>query len=308
TIASVLVGMVLALVVARRLAHPIKLLTHAMEHVDAGLTTSLNADRFDEIGQLQNSFLNMLSRLRISAKEQVQMQRLLIHSERLASIGTLASGVAHEINNPLAGVRSCLRRIQKEPENISQTKRYIDLMLTAVDRIGEIVKGMLDFARREGGEKKPLLVVEVLQEAVGLIDYQFRKKRVVLKTDFGKNLPAVMGDRGRIGQVFLNLMMNALDAMSQGNTLTVTCGTKDHQVMIAFKDTGCGIPENQINRIFDPFFTTKNVGDGTGLGLSIAHGIVEDHNGQITVTSEVGRGTEFVVFLPVAIHVETSRG
>ena len=299
TMTSVLVGIVLALIVARRLARPIKSLTAAMEGVDAGLQTDFQVDRFDEIGQLQGSFIGMLSRLRTSAQEQAQMQRMVIHTERLASIGTLASGVAHEINNPLAGLRSCLRRIKREPENASQTQKYVGLMLNAVDRMGEIVKGMLDFARREETEKIPLQVVEVLMETVGLIEYQFRKRHIQLKTDYTNGLPVVQGDRGRIGQVFLNLMMNALDAMPEGGTLSIICGLKDGCVEIRFRDTGRGISKGQISRIFDPFYTTKDVGDGTGLGLSIVHGIVEDHNGRIAVDSVEGHGTEFVVFLPL---------
>jgi two-component system NtrC family sensor kinase len=305
SVVSVLVGIVLALAVAKRLARPIKKLTAAMQDIDGQLQTDMQADRSDEIGQLQKSFLHMLSRLKTAAQDQTKMQRMLIHAERLASIGTLASGVAHEINNPLAGLRNCLQRIKKNPDNVAQIQSYAQLMLQAVDRMAHIVKGMLDFARREEGEKELFQVGDVLNETVALVDYQFQKNHIVLELVSAKNLPDVLGDAGRIGQVFLNLMMTALDAMPEGGPLRVTCVFQDEGVLTTFQDTGWGISPDKIGRIFDLFFTTKNVGEGTGLGLSIAHGIVEDHKGWMTVESTEGLGTVFQVFLPVG---ETSLG
>ena len=301
TVASVLFGIFLALAVARTLARPIKRLTAAMETVGTDFQTDLIVDRFDEIGQLQRSFLQMLTRLRRASQEQVQMQRMLVHTERLASIGTLASGVAHEINNPLSGLRSCIQRILRQPDKVAQTQQYGELMLQAIDRMGNIVRGMLDFARRGGGETQPVNIVTLLQEAIGLVDHQFKKRHIVLHTTYPENLSPVMGDSGRIGQVFLNLMMNAVDAMPDGGILSVVCHREEGWIITQVKDTGRGIAKDQLSRIFDPFYTTKEVGEGTGLGLSIAHGIVEEHGGRIVVESVENKGTTFTVYFPVTV-------
>ena len=304
TVASVVAGIVMALTVARALARPIKRLAAAMEEVGADLQTDFEVGRPDEIGHLQRTFLDMLDRLRKAVQRQMRMRQMLIQRERLASIGTLTAGVAHEINNPLSGLRNCLRRIQRHPENAVQIRHYSDLMLEAVERIGKIVKGMLDFARQEDLTVQPLRVPEILQETIGLAEHRLREHRIELKTGFGTGLPEIRGDRHRIGQAFLNLILNAIDAMPDGGALHISCAQSEKYLVTRVRDTGCGIPEAQIGRIFDPFYTTKEVGEGTGLGLSITYGIVEEHSGRIAVESREGEGTEFVVYLPMPDGLE----
>ena len=227
-----------------------------------------------------------------------ELEEQLLLSSRLASLGRMAAGVAHEINNPLAGLRSCLRRIAKAPDNVSQIQSYTTMMVDAVDRIGNIARGMLNLAHPERLVEEPLQVPDAVRDALALAEHQLRRNGIELETELADDLPRVRGDRDRLGQVFLNLILNAVDAMPSGGRLSISCGRHGEQIATRVKDTGSGIPETDLAKVFDPFYTTKSVGEGTGLGLSIAHGIVDKHGGRIDVSSHSGEGTEFTVVLP----------
>ena len=299
TVAAFAVSIAIAMSVARALARPIKRLTAAMHEVGPDFRTDLRMDRSDEIGHLQSSFLGMLGRLEEAVRDRVRLQQMLLHAERLASIGTLAAGVAHEINNPLAGLRACLRRVQREPKNVVQSRRYSSLMMDAVDRIGMIVRGMLDFARQEDLDPQPLEMRQVILDAVELTEHRLRDCGVEVVVDVGNGLPDVSADRRGMGQVFVNLILNAVDAMPDGGDLRIACALESKSLVTRVQDRGCGIAEDQISRVFDPFYTTTDAGKGTGLGLSICYRIVEEHGGRIVVQSEEGKGTEFAVYLPL---------
>jgi len=302
TIVSAVISIAIALVVAQRLARPIKYLSGAMQEMGADFRTDFAADRSDEIGLLQRSFLEMVERLKAGVQEQARLQRMLLHADRLTALGTMAAGVAHEISNPLTGMRSCLERINKKPDNLTQTQSYAEFMLKALERIEKVVRGMLDFARQEKEDLafQPTQLPEILQEVVDLIEHRLREKQIELTTRFESDQAEVQGNHFGIGQAFLNLALNAIDAMEEGGQLRLSCERIDEHLVTVVGDTGHGIPENRIDRIFDPFYTTKEVGEGVGLGLSIVHGIVEKHGGRIRVESEEGKGTTFTVYLPLS--------
>jgi len=232
-------------------------------------------------------------------KELQEAQEQLIQSEKLASIGQLAAGVAHELNNPISVMLGFSQAIlRKLPEDDPLRKP-----LATIEREGlrckGIIQNLLDFARRSKPSLQPTNVNEVLEAACALIEHQISLDNVVVTKGYDPHLPQVLADANQLQQVFVNIIINARDAMPQGGTLRLITRSLGDEVHIIFSDTGIGIPPENIKRIFDPFFTTKEVGQGTGLGLSVSYGIVEQHGGTIEVKSEVGVGTTFIVKLPV---------
>jgi PAS domain S-box-containing protein len=230
----------------------------------------------------------------------------LAESDRLASLGRLAAGVAHEINNPLtlvSGYAELLRDSVADP----QLREQAAVIVEEVQRIAGIVRNLLTFARQQPATAIPCDVNGILGRLCSLTASQFQKAKVELMLRCEPGLPQVVANPGELEQVFLNLMINALEAMPRGGRLTVDtqCAHVDGGpwVEIRFADTGCGIKEEYIDRIFEPFFTTKEVGKGTGLGLSVSYGIVRKYGGTIDVSSEEGRGSVFVVRLPARAGV-----
>lgn len=255
----------------------------------------------DELGMLGNRFNEMTIRLREVYAEMRDTQARLIRAEKLTTIGTLAASIAHEVNNPLAGLRNCLRRIQKDPGNAAQTAAYIDMMMRALDRIEATVQGLLNFARQQEVEIRPLSILEVVQEALDLTDHRLKSDRIEVRADLGAEIPEVPMDRHRLVQVFVNLILNAADAMPEGGRLTVEAKYRAAEsagwVEVVIADTGIGISTEALSQIFEPFYTTKP--QGTGLGLSVSRNIIEEHGGEIAVHSAEGQGTVFTVLLPV---------
>jgi len=232
-------------------------------------------------------------------KELKQTQEQLIQSEKLASIGQLAAGVAHELNNPISVMLGFSQAIlRKLPEDNPLYKP-----LSTIEREGlrckGIIQNLLDFARRSKPAFQPTNINEVLEAACALIEHQISLDNVVITKGYAPNLPRVLADANQIQQVFVNIIHNAYQAMPQGGTLRLITRSLGDEVQVIFSDTGVGISPENIKRIFDPFFTTKEVGQGTGLGLSVSYGIVEQHGGTIEVESKVGVGTTFIIKLPI---------
>jgi two-component system NtrC family sensor kinase len=254
----------------------------------------------DELGILGSRFNGMMLRLREVYAEMRAAQARLIHAEKLTTIGTLAAGIAHEVNNPLAGLLNCLRRIRKDPGNAAQTTAYIDMMMRALDRLETVVRGLLDFARHREMEVHPLALAAVVQDALDLTEHRLKSSRIEVRADLGAEIPAVPADRHRLGQVFVNLILNAADAMPEGGRLTVEANYRVAETAgwaeVVIADTGIGISTEVLPHIFEPFYTTKP--QGTGLGLSVSRNIVEEHGGKIAVHSAQGQGTRFTVLLP----------
>jgi len=234
-----------------------------------------------------------------------EISRQLLQAAKLASIGELAGGVAHEINNPVTGILSTSTHLidkRRDTNLTSRDKQELALIAEQAERISDIVSKLLTFSRQSRMELTLCDVNTVIEGAISLIEFRLKGSAVVLRRDLNANLPAVLCDPNRLTEVFVNLMNNAIDAMHASGTLTVGTGQASNgYVRIAVSDTGSGIDPALMQRIFDPFFTTKEAGKGTGLGLSISHGIVRGHQGEIRVQSTPGRGSTFTVLLPARI-------
>jgi signal transduction histidine kinase len=234
--------------------------------------------------------------------ERKETEVRLIMNERLAALGQMASGIAHEINNPLATIATCteglLNRLEKEKVSpIFGT--YLRIIDEEVFRCKGITTDMLSFVRKANHERKEVNLNEVLNKTLEMISLQGRLKEVEILRNLHGEGPTVLGNEGELIQAFTSVIINALDAMEDHGTLSFEMGTEGDRVFIKISDTGCGIPPGLTHRIFDPFFTTKSERGGTGLGLAIAKKIIEENNGKIEVASEEGKGTSFTITLPI---------
>ncbi|MBN2238398.1 MAG: PAS domain-containing protein [Dehalococcoidales bacterium] len=234
--------------------------------------------------------------------ERKNFQDQISAQDRLASIGKLTSGVAHEINNPLAIIKG-LTELLLDSEINGETREDVTTISEEVDRATSIVSNLLTFARRQHGEKRFIDVNEIIQKTVALREYELTCNNIQTILDLSPDLPRIVGNNIQIRQVITNLIINAEFFITEANgqgTIEVSTREVEDMVYIRIKDDGPGISQENISRIFDPFFTTKRIGQGTGLGLSICHGIITEHGGDITVESKPGDGTAFIITLPVA--------
>jgi PAS domain S-box-containing protein len=228
--------------------------------------------------------------------EKIRMQQQLLTSEKLASIGLLSAGVAHEINTPLTGISSYVQMLQKKLTD-AHYAQILQKIEAQTERVNRIVKNLLNFARNPADESfQRINLKESLEEIISLIDY--RLKSLNIKLELKLEPVCVYAQRERLQQVFINIILNALDAMPGGGTLTIETQKTGSQAIIKITDTGTGIKPEHLPRIFDPFFTTKGLGKGTGLGLSISFAIIKEHDGQILVDTAVGKGTTFTIVIP----------
>jgi len=239
------------------------------------------------------------------------LQTQLVQSERLAILGQLAAGVAHEINNPINGILTYIKLLLKKLEqgNLAATaskfKEYLTVMERETKRVGRTTQNLLDFSRRDEPDIRPVQINEVIEQSLMLLGDPLSVRNVTVTKEGKAALPEVMGDFGQLQQVFVNLFMNAAQAMPKGGNLkikTAAEGTPGREcfIKISVSDTGCGIPKENITKIFDPFFTTKGGKESTGLGLglSIVQRIIRTHHGHISVKSTIGKETTFTIELP----------
>lgn len=230
-----------------------------------------------------------------------QLEEHLARTDKLASLGQLAAGVAHEMNNPLGSIMVLSYLLLEDMGEECLERHQIEKIIREATRCKEIVQGLLEFSRYMPSRMVPLQINSILEEVLFLVSGHLLFQHVDLATEFHPELPSVLGDKNRLEQVFVNLLMNSADAMEGMGRLTVSTSLNPEgdRVRLAFRDTGPGIPDDQLGRLFDPFFTTKRVGKGVGLGLSISYGIIEKHMGRIFVENTGPQGTTFVVELPV---------
>ncbi len=232
--------------------------------------------------------------------ETKKLEQQIMNSEKLASIGKLAAGVAHEINNPLGGILSCLYNLRKGTVSPDRQEEYLVSMEDGLRRVQKIVRQLLDFSQQYEPELSFADLNGIVDRVLVLTNHTFTANQVRLAKHLQSDLPPVLVDRHMIEQVLMNLILNAVQAIRSGGVVTIKTVATDDVCKILVEDTGCGIPSHLLSRIFDPFFTTKPTGEGTGLGLSVSLGIVERHGGRILVESEVGKGTVFTVCLPLS--------
>jgi PAS domain S-box-containing protein len=237
----------------------------------------------------------------------IRLEEQLQHSEKMASIGILAAGVAHEVNTPLTGISSYTQMLREQikPEDL----RYplLEKIEKQTFRAAKIINNLLNFSRSGSADLERLDLNKLLLDVVSLLEHQLERNRVKVLKQFAEDLPSVRGNENRLQQVFFNLILNARDAMPSGGWLTLVTRSDDDTVIVEVKDTGHGIERGDIRRIYDPFFTTKGIGRGTGLGLSVSYGILQEHGGAIFVESVPGKGTTFQVALPATPTAEAAR-
>jgi two-component system NtrC family sensor kinase len=234
----------------------------------------------------------------ISAR--VQLEEQLQISEKMASIGLLAAGVAHEVNTPLTGISSFVQMLMQGAEPDDPTTKVLEKIERQTFRAAKIVNGLLNLARPAQVDSGAVDINVVINDVLSLLEHQLRNGRIQVRKELQPVAPFVQGIEYKLQQVFLNLFLNARDAMPKGGWLTITTRSADDTAVVEVRDTGSGISPDQLSRIYDPFFTTKDIGKGTGLGLSITYGIVHEHGGTITCDSAPGQGTRFTLTLPLS--------
>jgi len=301
-IAITAVSLMIYLLVNRIVLRPVQKIVAATRKVAAGdLLYKVELAKRDEIGMLANSFNEMTRKLS-------EAQRQVYQSQKLAAVGQLAAGVAHEINNPLTGVLSYSSFLLKRAENNPEFKNDLEVIVRETKRCRGIVKGLLDFSRQSPPEKHASDINEIARQAIQIVQAQMETHNVDLQTNLRADLPRIHADANQIQQVLVNLLLNANDAIGEGGGAVAlatdfeTAGgnspSTSKRIEVRVSDTGCGISAANLQKIFDPFFSTKGA-KGTGLGLAVAWGIIEKHNGRIEVESEVGKGTTFRILLPL---------
>ncbi|MDA8139541.1 MAG: ATP-binding protein [Desulfobacteraceae bacterium] len=276
---------------------PLLLVRNATDQVARATFTPIafDKDKQDEITRLMASFNKMVAELD-SRQEQ------LVQSRKLASIGTLTSGIAHELNNPLNNISITAEAFMLNYPNMSdkEIKEMIEDIMVQTDRASQVVKNLLEFSRTERPSFRLLQPREIIERTLSLVKNQLAMARVRIQTDFAPELPAVRGKGQDLQQAFVNLLLNAIQAMPQGGEIKIRAGRGPQgHLRIDLADSGTGIKPEDLAHIFDPFYTTKESGAGTGLGLSIVYNIIRTHGGYIEVNSEVGKGSTFSIFLPI---------
>jgi len=296
---------------------PISQLMLGIKNMAKGeLNTRIDLGRGDELSELGQAFNQMAIDLK-RAREQLiregeiklELERSLRQSEKLATIGQLASGLAHEIGTPLNIIAGRADLTMRKLGENEEAQKNLNIIVQQTERITKIIQQLLGFVRKKKPEQKPLNISTLLETTLDFLDQKIQKQRVRVVKTMEENPPVVTGDADQLQQVFLNLLLNAVQSMPQGGELRLSSGARwiskegleDGQrqyVEICVEDTGTGMEREVMENIFNPFFTTKENDQGTGLGLTVSHGIVQDHEGWIEVYSEVGKGSLFKVYLP----------
>ena len=303
TLGGALLSFLAAYFISRRITVPLNQLVTASQEVTRGnLDTTVTITTNDELQVLAESFNTMALALK-KRDEQLKefTTRKIMESERLALVGQLSANVAHELNNPLTGIVTYSHLLLERIPSEDPVRPSVEKIAGQANRCRDIIRGLLDFARQRKPDKTLCMVNSVLQECVSLVENQALFHNIQIIENYQSDLPMVVIDPAQIERVFMNLIINAAEAMDGAGRLTLTThlSTDRQCIDIEVSDTGHGIREEDMDKIFDPFFTTNDVGHGTGLGLAISYGIVKGHKGTIAAESEIGKGTTFTVKLPV---------
>jgi len=300
-LASILITIVLAIPVSGYITRPLgelrKLVQTSQKVSQGDLSARAPVNVGGEVGLVASSFNTMLDTLQST-------QDKLIQSEKLASLGQLAAGVAHELNNPLATILLYADILRRESALDLQHQTDLETIINETLRCKQIVSGLLNFARQTQVNAQPTSVNDLIQELIEIEKRHTRYEKIVFNLELEAALPLAELDAAQFREVLLNLIHNAADAMPDGGKITIRTAAKpDDMIAVEVQDEGKGIPPEHLSKLFTPFFTTKPVGKGTGLGLAIIYGIVKMHRGQINVQSEVGRGTTFTISLPIKLNL-----
>jgi two-component system NtrC family sensor kinase len=308
-----------------QIINPLQKMVVATQKIAKGdLTHKLNVRSRDEIGDLAHSFDKMTEELRVAnhklidwgktlekkveerTEEIRKMQSHLIQQEKLASLGKLAAGIAHEINNPLGGILIYSHLLLEEADKGGHEHENLKKIVKETTRCKEIVKGLLQFARPRDPEMIQTDINEILENSLSIMERQALFQNIELRKKYSNDLPKIVADSAQLQQVFMNIILNGAEAMDGKGKFTIKTSLEGDRknIHIEFTDTGHGINEEDKKRLFEPFFTTKEVGKGTGLGLAISYSIIQKHEGTINVKSEVGKGSTFTVTIPIKREIE----
>jgi len=241
-------------------------------------------------------------------QDKIKLQEQIRHADRLATIGQLSAGVAHELNEPLGSILGFSQLVKKSPELSEQAKQDLEKIMKASLHAREVVKKLMLFARQMPPQKTQINLNQVVEEGLYFLESRCAKEGIKVKRLLSSDLPEITADPAQLTQVLVNIVVNAIQAMPNGGNLTIQTNASDQYVLLIVEDTGAGMSKNVMKQIFLPFFTTKEVGQGTGLGLAVVHGIVTSHGGSINVESEAGQGTRFEIQIPKAKPQDSKRG
>ncbi len=297
----VFIAAIFGVVVSRRITRPLERLSRAVREIGKGdFNVNVDIQSRDEIGELSTSFNDMAVELKEREESLQGAQEALIQSEKMAAVGTLSAGLAHEVKNPLAAVLGYAQLSKTKLDQPEALLKHLDTIESETRRCNEIIGNLMQFSRQEKGEYSQILINDVVRKSMDIVDHQLSLNNVTIKSDLAENLPNITGNANQLQQVLMNLMINAQHAIGDGGgTVDVATLRKGRSVFITVSDTGPGVPEEVAAKIFEPFFTTKPAGEGTGLGLSVTYGIIQDHGGDILVTRADSGGAKFVIKLPV---------
>ncbi|MCB4790589.1 MAG: HAMP domain-containing histidine kinase [Elusimicrobia bacterium] len=296
SILSVLLSGLMSLLIFKSIIYPLMVFQQGTKMIgDGNLEYRIRINSKDEIAKLAESFNSMIENLR-------NLQLQIVQMDRMSSIGQLAGGVAHEINNPLTGVLGQAQLLLEKLSPDSPYRRNVERIEIAAQRCRTIVRALLDFAREKNYKFIPTDINELVNETLEFTKSEMNSRKIVLEKDIPDPMPYVQVSPGHIQQVFLNIVNNAIHAMPDGGKLYISASMVENNILeIAFADTGLGIKKENIGHVFDPFFTTKDIGKGTGLGLTISYSIVKRHNGEILVKSDgENKGASFLIRLPIS--------
>lgn len=299
-ISALVPNLVLVLLIVRTISRPLQKITLAAVQVTEGrYGTEVNLNKSnDELGLLAESF-NEMSRKMASDIEQLQkLNEQLIRTEKLAAMGTLSAGVAHEVNNPLAAISSLIQMMQAKQTLDERTQENLKLISSQIQRITQVTRDMMDFARARPAAKTEININDIIETSLRLASFDKSFQKLSLEKNLSNDELKTLADADQLQQVFLNLFLNARDAMPDGGNLFIQTLRYENDIKIEIKDSGSGIDEKDVKKIFDPFFTTKPAGKGTGLGLAVCYGIVTAHGGKIEVAQTETKGTIFSISLP----------
>ena len=300
-VGGIIMGAVGAVLLARRITRPVKKLAEGTVNIARGdFSHKIEIDSQDEIGNLAKNFNQMIQQLKLAKEREAEAQKKLIQAEKLASIGRIAAGIAHEIRNPLTSVKLNIQKVMESDKLEGVAKDHLDISQEGIGQIENFVKELLSFTRVSTLNRDRFSVEQIIEESLKIIAGSLEQKKVRLERDFQANLPEVFVDADRLRQVFLNILRNACEAVEEGGEIVLSLSWKDgsngKNMRIEISDSGCGIPEEDWETIFEPFYTTKS--SGIGLGLSNARKIVEQHKGSIRVKKKEGKGACFEILIP----------
>ena len=317
------ISVILCMIIYKFVSKPVALLEQGMKRLAKGdFDHHIDIHTKDEMGLLASSFTDMAQEIKQNREnmekwtrgledevqkktaEIIKAQDQLINAEKLASLGRMSAGVAHELNSPLTGIVTFAHLMLKRvpPEN-KQDIEDLNVIIDQAERCSKIIKGLLGFSRKAASEKATVNINTLIESTLAMVKNQAKFYNIEIDVQMDRSLPEISVDPNQIQQVFVNLLINAADAMEEKGKITITSRPaqegESRFIELEFRDTGPGISPESIGRVFEPFFTTKPAGKGTGLGLSVSYGIIKKHEGQITVKSEKGKGASFLIRLPL---------